>query len=208
VDPTARFDHLEHRANLTPQLQSHRVIRLVDDEDVGDFENAGLEQLHGIAAAGLQHDHRRVRKLGDLNFGLTDADRLDHHQPLAERFHESDRIAGRTRKTAQVSAARHRANENVGIGEVLGETDAIAQYGAVRKRRAWIDGDDADRFAGGARDGDQCRTERRFPHARRSGEPDRERSPGALEERVHEGRTPARFRARDRTRQAARTTGL
>ena len=75
------------------QLRRHRVIRFVHDEDVGDFEDARLEQLDRIAAARLQRDERRVREFGDLDLGLPDADRLDDDDVFAERVHERDGVA-------------------------------------------------------------------------------------------------------------------
>ena len=40
------------------------AIRLVDDEDVGDLHDAGLERLHVVARAGHQRDDRRRRRCG------------------------------------------------------------------------------------------------------------------------------------------------
>ena len=143
-NPAGPLQHLHHRANLAPQLIGHRVIGLVDDENVGDLHDAGLEHLNRVAAARLQRDERRLRQLGDRDFALPDADRLDEHDVEAECVHQEHRVGGRAREAAEMSAARHRANEDRFVGEVLGEADAVAEQRAVRERRAGIDRDDAD----------------------------------------------------------------
>ncbi len=93
-NPARPLQHLHHRSNLAPQLVGHWVIGLVDDEHVGDLHDAGLEHLNRIAAAGLQRDDRRLRELGDGDFALADADRLDQHE-TRNRMHPS--IARRRR---------------------------------------------------------------------------------------------------------------
>ena len=50
---------------------------------------------------------RRVGELGDLDFRLADADRLDDHEILAEGVHEGDRVAGRPGQPAEMAAASH-----------------------------------------------------------------------------------------------------
>ncbi len=121
-NPAREVEHLHHRADLALQLQRHRVVGLVDHEHVGDLEHAGLEHLHRVAAAGLQRDQRRVGDLGDLDLALADADRLDQHHVLAEGVHQRDRVGGRAGDPAQVPARGHRANEDVGVDEVLGQS--------------------------------------------------------------------------------------
>jgi hypothetical protein len=63
----------------------------------------------------------------------------------------------------------------------------------VRKRRTRIDGNNADRFPGGPRDGDERGAERRLPDAGRPGEADRHGATGPLEHGVHERGTATGF---------------
>ncbi len=152
------------------------MVGLVDDEDVGNLENAGLEQLHRVAAAGLKCDDCRVGEFGDFDLGLADADRLDDDDVQPERIHEGSRVAGRSGKPAQMPAAGHRTNEDVGVGEVLRQTNAVAQNRTVRERRARVDRDYADRFSFAARDANQRGTQGRLPDPGRTGQPDRRRA--------------------------------
>ena len=149
--PARPVQHLHHRANLAAELIGHRVVGFVHDEHVGDLHDAGFEHLNRVAAARLQRDERRLRELGDFDLALSDADRFDQHDVEAERVHQQHRVGGRAGKAAEMSAAGHRANEDVAIGEMLGKADAIAEQRAVRERRARIDRDDADA---------SCRSER------------------------------------------------
>ena len=200
--------HLHHRTDLASQLIGHRVIGLVDDKDVGDLHDAGLEHLDRIAAAGLKRDERRVRQLRDRNLALADADRLDEHDVETECIHEHDRIGGRAGEAAQMPAARHRSNEDGFVGEVLGQPDAIAEQRAVRKRRARIDRDDADALAELSRLAHQSGRKRRLSDARRPGQADRHCAPGPLVERANELGALSGLRVRDRARERPRLLQL
>src|SRR3546814_3274289 len=57
-----------------------RPVGLVDDEDVGDLEEAGLARLDSVAPAGVHDDDGRVSSAGDVHLDLPDADRL-HDDP-------------------------------------------------------------------------------------------------------------------------------
>ena len=59
---------------------------------------------------------------------------VEHEQRLQRRLGEP----------AEVAARAHRADEDVGVEEVVGEADAVAEQRAVRERARRVDGDDAD----------------------------------------------------------------
>ena len=146
---------------------------------------------------------RRLRELRDRDLALADADRFDQHHVETEGIHQQHRVGGRAGEAAEMSAARHRTNEDGVVGEVFGETDAIAEQRAVRERRAGIDRNDADALSERARLAHECRGERRFSDARRSGEADRHRASGLWIERANQIAAAARLRARDRPRERA-----
>jgi len=183
------------------------VVALVHHEHVGDLEDPRLEYLHRVAAARLKRDERRVGDFGDLDLGLTDADRFDQHDILTERIHQRDGVGGRAGQPAEVPARGHRANEDVGVDEVLGQPNAVAEQGAVRERRAGIDRDHADRLVLRAHVLDDRRGQRRFSDARRPGQPDGERPPRQRIQHPDELRAAAGLAARDRARKRARIAG-
>ena len=105
----------EHRAELGGRPQRARLVALVDHDQVGDLEQAGLDGLDLVAHLGrLEHD-RRVGRGRDLDLALAGADRLDEHQ--VEAGGVEHRGGGRRRRgeAAGVAARRHRADEDVAV---------------------------------------------------------------------------------------------
>ena len=182
----------------------HRVIGFVDDENVGDLHDAGFEHLHRIAAARLQRDQRRLREFRNFNFALPDADRFDQHDVEAERIHQQQRVGGRARDAAEMAAASHRANKDVGVDEMFGQTNAIAEQRAVRKRRTRIDGDNADAAAERTRFAHDGRRQRRLADPGRPGESDRHRAPRPRIQTADQFGAAAAFGPRNRARQTTR----
>src|SRR5213594_4277255 len=56
----------EHRAQLRHHTRVAVEVGLVDDEDVRDLEDPGLDHLHAVSQVRRQDDHRRVRDGGHL----------------------------------------------------------------------------------------------------------------------------------------------
>ncbi len=69
--------------------------------------------------------------------------------PAASRTQQ--RLQRRLGEPAEVAARPHRADEDAGIEEVVGEPDPVAEQRAVRERARRVDRDDADRRARRAR---------------------------------------------------------
>ena len=81
--PTAERSSIcsrSRRASRTPG-----AIGLVDHEQVGHLQQAGLVGLHGVAPPGGHHHHRGVGGRGHLDLHLPDAHRLDQHQGCRPR---------------------------------------------------------------------------------------------------------------------------
>ena len=163
-------------------------IRLVHDEDVGDFHDAGLERLHVVAGAGHERDDRHVGRADDVDLVLADADRFDDDDVLAGGVEDERRVAGRAREAAQMPARRHAADEHAFVGRVRLHAQPIAEHGAAAERARGIDGDDADRQRDGARPvsdfGDQPIDERALARAGRAGDADEIRAAGVAENRA------------------------
>jgi len=93
--------------------------------------------------------------------------------------------------SAACSAARcHRANEDTGIEEMLGEANSIAEQGAARERARGVDREHADVAVGGAQKLGQGADDRALSNPRRAGKPDDASTPGARIDLAHE--LPAR----------------
>ena len=64
------------------------AVGLVDDEHVGDLEQARLDRLDVVAQAGDRHDDRRVRRPHHVDLVLPDADGLDQDPLKAHRVED------------------------------------------------------------------------------------------------------------------------
>jgi hypothetical protein len=74
-------------------------VCFVDGDHVGQFEHAGLQELHGVARGGLRHEYQRVHQIGDVGFALADADGFDDHH-VEDSGHDGGRSARRIREAA------------------------------------------------------------------------------------------------------------
>ena len=129
----------QHAADLAHHRVGQRVVRLVHDDHVRDLHHAGLQRLHGVARARHQHEHDRVGVVDDVDLGLADADRLHQHVVLARGVHQQHRLERGLRQAAERPAARHRADVDALVEEVLGQPDPVAQQGALRERAGRVD---------------------------------------------------------------------
>jgi hypothetical protein len=75
-----------------------------------------------------------LRELGNRNFALTDPHRFDQDDVEAEGVHQRDGVGGSAGQPAKVTTARHRADEDRFVGEMLRQTDPIAEQRPVRER--------------------------------------------------------------------------
>ena len=77
------------------------AVRLVDDEEVGQFHHAALHPLEIVAAAGAEQQQEHVGHLGDRRLRLADADRLYDNHVEARRLAQQQRLARAPRHAAQ-----------------------------------------------------------------------------------------------------------
>jgi hypothetical protein len=117
-------------------------------------------------------DHSGVGDGRDLDLGLPDADGLHDDDVEAGRIEHEQRLRRRPGEAAQVTAARHRADEDPVVHHVVLHPDAIAQQGAARERRRGIHGQHRDRPPGAAPGGDELVGQRRLADPRRAGDAD------------------------------------
>ena len=74
---------------------------------------------------------RDVGGADDVDFVLSDADRLDEDDVLAGGVEHQRGVGGRAREPAEVAARRHAADEDARVGDVRLHADAIAENGAA-----------------------------------------------------------------------------
>ena len=146
-------------------------VGLVDDEDVRDLQDAGLDHLHAVAQVGREHDHGGVGDGRDLELGLPHPDRLQDHGVEAERAQQPDRLARGQREAAEVSAGAHAADEDLRVQGVALHADAVTQDRPARERRVGVGGDHRHRSILLAQVRDQRIDQRRLAGSGRAGEP-------------------------------------
>ncbi len=128
-----RVRQVEHELEITPYVVGTRPVGLVDHEDVGHLEQAGLVGLDGVAGAGVGHHDGGVGGGGDIDLDLADAHGLDDHRVVAGGVEHPDRAGHREGEAPGVAAGGDRSDEGVGL--VLVDPDAVTQDGAPGERR-------------------------------------------------------------------------
>ena len=175
-----------HRLELALGAVGALAVALIDDEDVGDLEEPGLDGLDLVAEPRHEHDDGRVRHVDDLDLVLPDADRLDEDRVVAHRVEDGHEVDGRAREAAQVPAGGDRADEDRGIERMLLHANAVAEDGPARERARGVDRDDAHLLPGRSVGGDEGRGQRRLARARVAGDADDVRAPGGGVQRAQE----------------------
>ena len=104
----------------------------------------GLQRLDRVARAGHQRQHDRVGVVDDVDLRLADADGLDQDVVFAGRVHHQRHLQRRLGEAAEGAAGGHRADEDAGVEEVLGEADAVAEQGAAGERAGGVDREHRD----------------------------------------------------------------
>ena len=97
----------------------------MDDEDIRDLHDPGLDGLHIVACAGHQHNDRDVGLQDNLHLVLPDTDRLDDDHVATGRVEHEHGIARRPRQPSQVAASGHAPDEDPLVGGVGLHPEAI-----------------------------------------------------------------------------------
>ena len=169
----------QHRPQLGRGPLRAGLVALVDDHEVGDLQQAGLDRLDLVAHLGRLEDDGRVGRGRDLDLALAGPDGLDEDQVEPGRVEHGGCRGRRRGEPAGVPARGHRADEHVAVGRVGLHPDPVAEQRAAGDRRRRIDGHDRHGPTGGADLRDERRDERGLAGARRSGDPDEVRRPAS-----------------------------
>src|SRR5918999_2927155 len=199
----------EDRAHLVHHGLRGRVVALVHGDDVGNLHDSGLEGLDRVAGAGHEDEKNGVCDPDDLDFALTGSDRLEEHELLPGRVEQEGCLQGGLGQASQVSARPHRADEDLRIEEMVGETDPVAEQRALREGARGIDGNHADGRVPLAYIAKQRADEARLADTRRAGDADDVRPPRLGVELADEvvGERVRALDQRDRTRERATLPG-
>ena len=195
----------EHRAELARGAIGSGPVGLVDDDEVRDLEQPGLDRLHLVPHLGHLDDDRGLGEARDLDLRLPGTDRLDEDGVVAGGVERRRGDPGRCGEPAELSARGHRAHEDVGVRGVVHHPDPVTEDRAAGVRRRRVDGQDADPASALPPLPDQRADERRLAAARRPGDADDVR-PLARREELRQQLADGRVAALDPRQQPGERT--
>ena len=103
------------------------AVGLVHHHDVRDFQQTRLGRLNRVARTGIQDHNRRICNRGDLDLRLPDANGLQHDLVVRQRRQQPDGRRHRSGQSPKVSPGSDRADQHIGIVDVRGHSDPVAQ---------------------------------------------------------------------------------
>jgi hypothetical protein len=146
-------------------------IGLADDDDVGNLDDTGLDELQTVARGRLDDEDDRVGELTDLRLRLADPHRLDDDDVEQRPQHHHQRNGG-IREPAQPLARGQRPDEAAGVVRIELEPGPVTEQGTPGPSRGRVDGEHGHRLPGIPVVPDQPGEQRRLADAGRPGEPD------------------------------------
>ena len=170
--------HLQHHLQVAHGPVGIGTVGLVDDKEIADFEDAGLDRLDIVTESRHHDDDGGVGNADDIDLVLADADGLDDDDVPAGGIEDADDIVGRAGEAAEMAAGAEGADKDAVIGGVAVHADAVAEDGAAGKGAGRIDGDDRDLEAAAAVSGDDLVGEGRLAGAGRAGNAEDEGAAG------------------------------
>ena len=120
------------------------AVGLVDEHQVGQLDDAALDPLQLVAAAGDEQEQEEVRHAGDRGLALSDAHGLDEHDVEARGLADEERLAGAARDAAERAAGGRRTDEGLRAARQLGHARLVAEDRAAARRRGGVDREDRD----------------------------------------------------------------
>ena len=104
-----------------------------------DLHDAGLQELHFVAAERLQHEVHAVGEVPDVGLALADADRLDHHAVEQAREQAAD-LEARRPEPAEVGVGGLAAEEQASL---VGRKRMRVRSPSSAPPETWLDGSTA-----------------------------------------------------------------
>jgi hypothetical protein len=133
----------KHGLELLFEAVGAFAIGFVEDEDVGDFHQAGFHVLNIVAQAGYENDDYTIGETNDVDFVLADADGFDEDLMFARGVKEQRDFGRGAGEAAKESARGHRTDEDASVAGVALHTDTIAENCAARVGAGRVHGDNS-----------------------------------------------------------------
>ena len=196
-----------------PRQVGQLAVGLVDDDEVGELDDAALHSLQLVARARSEEQHEQVDHAGHRNLRLADSNGLDEHDVEAGGLTHQERFTRAPRHAPERSPRRRRADERLGSPRELLHARLVAEDRPAAAHARRVDREhrnamprihevQAERF-----------DERRLPRARRAADAHAGRGAGGGQDRVEQGHGigamvgAGRLHERDRPRQCPPVAG-
>jgi hypothetical protein len=148
----------------------------VDNEDISDLHDSGLDRLHCIPHPGNHHNNNRMGMVDDIHFLLAGSHGLNDDDILTHGIENMNGISNGIRQSSKSAACGKTPHKNARILGVTLHSDAIAQNCAACKGACRINSKNAHRPIICTQYRNQCIGEGAFSGSRGSGDSDNMRS--------------------------------
>jgi hypothetical protein len=178
---------LEEEAERVEERFHAGEVGLVDEEEVADLEDPGLEGLDDVAGRRLEDENDQVGAVEDVELGLADPHGLDEDAVHAEGVEDIGHVRRRGGEAAVALARGQGADEDAAVVERRLHPDPVAEEGPPGERARRVDGDDRDGVAvleGAPGEGGR---DRALAHAGGARDPDPDGAPLPGDEQVTDG---------------------
>src|SRR5450759_4799175 len=141
--PCSTLDvHAEQFPDIRDSPGGLRTVSLVDNEDVGNFHDTGLDRLHCVSEAWSNHDNGCVSRLCYFELRLPNTHSFDEQHVDSRSIEKGHRILGGQGEPPKVSPRAHTSDENTVVCGVAHHPDSVTQDCTSRERTVGVDGHD------------------------------------------------------------------
>lgn len=134
----------EHGEHLGLDAIRAGEVGLVNNEDIGDLEQAGLLPLQFVAGFGLEEENEDIDESTDGGIALPRADGFDEDNLEAEGLDEPDEGVEMGSQGPLPSGGGETADEDAVVIGSRGHAEAIAEEGTTGERTLRIAGENGD----------------------------------------------------------------
>ena len=110
--------HIDHQSQITHGLVATFPVGLVDQEDIADLKDAGLDRLDIISHSGNHHNDCRMGAPDNIYLILADTNGFDQDIVLAHGIQDINGASGRLGQSPEMTSCGQRPDKNALIHTV------------------------------------------------------------------------------------------
>jgi hypothetical protein len=175
---------IQRRTKETLRFIGSGLVCLVDDDDISDLKQAGLDRLHAVTKPrGLNDDHR-IGKRRDIGAVLTRTDCFYENHWVAGSVQQVHEPGSRPGKTTLATATCHAPDKDTIVRMAIHHANAIAENRAAGNRTRRVNGEYGYATTRRPDLAEKCGHERTFPGSGWPGHADYVCAPGQRKEGI------------------------